>query len=256
MQPDDDRRGVSLEGQGAAWRDEDRVKARTAAVRGRDLLLVLLATLAVLIVFRTTIGVPQTTVGYLLTMMLVQAAVPMAAVYLVIVRGRGIPWRDIGLRPARSGWYLRALGLAFVTLLLVGAINLALQAMMDQPLHNPQVEVLAPLAVSLPSIIAVALLVAVVFPFVEEVVFRGLLYVWLRRFSVPVAYVGSAALFAAAHGILVLLPALFAIGLILAWTYETSDSLWPPILLHGTFNGIMLILLYAAIAADAPPLWG
>ena len=92
-----------------------------------------------------------------------------------------------------------------------------------------------------------------VFPFVEEILFRGLLHDWLhRRFGAVAACIGSAAIFAGAHGILVLLPALFVVGVMLAWARQKSGSLWPPIILHGSFNSIMVLLLFAVLAAGAP----
>jgi len=226
----------------------------TPKTRGSDLLLVLVTTLAVLLSIRLTIGVPTPEPTVILLLLALQAVVPLGAVYLVVVRRRGISWREIGLRPAPRGWYLRAVLLALLTLLLVAVVNLAVQALMGQPLRNPQIEILAPVAGTWQAMIGLLLVAGVVFPFVEEILFRGLLHDWLRRrFGAAVASVGSAAIFAGAHGIPILLPALFIVGMMLAWTRERSGSLWPPIILHGSFNSIMVLLLFAVLAAGPPP---
>lgn len=226
----------------------------TPTLRGSDLLLVLVTTLAVLLSIRLTIGAPTPDPSVILLLLAVQAAVPLGAVYLVVVRRRGLSWREIGLRPAPRGWYARAVLLAFLTLLLVAVVNLAVQALMGEPLRNPQIDVLAPVAATWQAMIGLLLVAGVVFPLVEEILFRGLLHDWLRRrFGAGAASAVGAAIFAGAHGIPILLPALFVVGLMLAWTRERSGSLWPPIILHGSFNSIMVLLLFAVLAAGPPP---
>ena len=91
---------------------------------------------------------------------------------------------------------------------------------------------------------------AIAAPIAEEVVFRSLLYSWLRRYlgaaaSIPL----SAIVFAAAHGIAMLVPALLVNGVILALLFERSRSLVPSIVAHGMFNAMMVIALYVALAA-------
>lgn len=76
-------------------------------------------------------------------------------------------------------------------------------------------------------------------PFAEEVFFRGLLFGSLRtrlRFW-PAALV-SAALFAALHFDPLLIVPLAALGVVAAWLYERSGSIWPPVFLHAINNGI------------------
>lgn len=70
-------------------------------------------------------------------------------------------------------------------------------------------------------------------PFVEELVFRGLVYGKMRRlFSFRAAAAVSAALFALYHGNIVQLVYAFPMGLLLAWSYERWGSLSAPVLLH------------------------
>jgi membrane protease YdiL (CAAX protease family) len=93
----------------------------------------------------------------------------------------------------------------------------------------------------------------VIAPFAEELAFRGLLYGYLRRrMAIPVALLIMAVCFAAAHLIVLLMPALFVVGLILGVAYERSGSLWVPIIVHGVFNSVMMILLYIALATGVP----
>jgi uncharacterized protein len=87
-------------------------------------------------------------------------------------------------------------------------------------------------------------------PLGEELFFRGFLYKGLRRrFSIWPAALISAAAFGAAHyaglDFLVLIPALFAVGIGLALIYEKRQSLLASMTAHATFNlvGFLTIAL-------------
>lgn len=86
-------------------------------------------------------------------------------------------------------------------------------------------------------------------PLVEETLMRGLLFGVIRRKSRIAAYAASILLFAAIHvwqyallydWTAILLAALQYVpaGIALGWTYEKSDTIWAPILLHMAINAI------------------
>ena len=78
----------------------------------------------------------------------------------------------------------------------------------------------------------------------EETLFRGLFLQGLKRdFGRFVAVVLSAGVFAAIHGSITVMPAIFVMGLILAYIYEKTDSLWASIGFHATFNAFQIALL-------------
>ena len=96
-----------------------------------------------------------------------------------------------------------------------------------------------------------ALAVVLLLPFVEEVFFRGLVFGCLRERSRAVAYALSALLFAffqvwafsAAPWQLSRIPMLLLYlvpGLVFAWVYDRSDTLWTAILLHAGVNALAL----------------
>jgi membrane protease YdiL (CAAX protease family) len=74
----------------------------------------------------------------------------------------------------------------------------------------------------------------------EEVLFRGIGYTLLERFGTPFAVVGSAAAWAAAHGLVDGFPLIFAFGLGLGLLRRASTSIFPGIVLHGVFNAFAL----------------
>ncbi len=100
---------------------------------------------------------------------------------------------------------------------------------------------------ALASITAGILIVAVA-PVAEEIFFRGFVFGGLRaRLSFVWAALISAAIFGAFHytgaGSLTVLPQLMALGLVQAWLYERSGSIYPTIALHMFNNAVAFALL-------------
>jgi membrane protease YdiL (CAAX protease family) len=90
-----------------------------------------------------------------------------------------------------------------------------------------------------PTILTLMGLAAVVVaPICEEIVFRGYLYPFAKKFSGPwVAAICSGVVFAAAHGSLAALLPLAIFGFLLAVIYEKTGSLWATMAIHFCFNG-------------------
>jgi len=75
-------------------------------------------------------------------------------------------------------------------------------------------------------------------PFFEELIFRGFLYGTLRgRLGMSAALAVSAGIFSMVHGYgAVGFLTVFWSGVVFAWVYEKSGSLWPAIAAHGAGN--------------------
>jgi membrane protease YdiL (CAAX protease family) len=87
---------------------------------------------------------------------------------------------------------------------------------------------------------------AVVAPFVEEIFFRGFVFTGLRqRFGWKQAALASAGLFALAHFIPTSVVPIFILGLIFAFLFQFSGSVWPAILMHMLTNTVALSAAYA-----------
>lgn len=82
-------------------------------------------------------------------------------------------------------------------------------------------------------------------PFVEEVTYRGLGYTLLSRFGQWPAVFAVGILFGLSHGLLVTLPVIAAFGCVLAYVRARTDSVFPGMILHATFNLIALIVAVA-----------
>ena len=97
---------------------------------------------------------------------------------------------------------------------------------------------------------AVSLLGSLVFaPVFEELIFRGLLYGTLRvRLAWPLAALGSALVFALAHGYGVAgFVSVFLSGLLWAWSYERTGSLLPAMAAHAANNAAVALTLTALL---------
>ncbi|HZK61020.1 MAG TPA: type II CAAX endopeptidase family protein, partial [Anaerovoracaceae bacterium] len=101
---------------------------------------------------------------------------------------------------------------------------------------------------TLSSQIIVIVLGALVIPVGEELFFRGFLYRWIRnRLSFSMAVLMSALVFGAFHLIPIQAIMAFPLGLLNAWMFERSRSLWPPIVLHITNNLFTLVIAFAVL---------
>lgn len=79
--------------------------------------------------------------------------------------------------------------------------------------------------------------VAICAPVVEEIVFRGLCYGSMRKVMSPsAAAIISAVVFGIAHGNIISFVYTSVLGLLMAYLYEKSSSLWVPMVLHFGFN--------------------
>jgi membrane protease YdiL (CAAX protease family) len=152
-----------------------------------------------------------------------------------------------GLRPKPDSW--RAWAWSAGGLVAAGiAIDVALGALGERwGLSSHWSEWFdADLAWGPPAAVAVTLVSSVVFaPVFEELIFRGLLYGTLRtRLGCPLAALGSALVFALAHGYGVAgFVSVFLSGVLWAWVYERTGSLLPSMTAHVMNNATVALTL-------------
>ena len=85
------------------------------------------------------------------------------------------------------------------------------------------------------------LMVVLVGPIVEELVFRGVVLDSAgRRWGMWSAILGSAALFSLAHVTAWAVVPTFVLGIALGWLAWTRGSLWPAIALHSLYNAVVV----------------
>jgi CAAX protease family protein len=207
-------------------------------------------------------------IGDLLSVAL-QAAVFVGVVRLLVVGTDAITWAEMGLSadPRRiAGGLVTGAAYAIPTVFLTGLVAYALVQIVGQtpPSPLPPTGTAAGLGLHLAAGAGIA-------PFAEEVVFRGAaLTAWLRMVGPTQAIVRSALLFAAAHVIgiagtsfgeafglaVVASVARLPVALALGWIYVRTGTIWASVGLHAAFNGILIAVSEAGLAAPQAMFWG
>lgn len=95
--------------------------------------------------------------------------------------------------------------------------------------------------------VAMVVLVGLVVPCVEELLFRGVLVPALGRYGLVVAALGSAVLFAAAHGLAFVVVAAVVLGTVNAVMVWRWRSIWPCVAAHAAFNLVSVGLTLTAV---------
>lgn len=176
-------------------------------------------------------------------------AVQVGVIVWLVRRRGGEPLRALGIAHEHHslGQAARSSGLVVVGLV-VTRLLASLYAFVTRELG-----MLPESTTSLPALfgsgeagfLVAVLMVVVIGPTVEELVFRGALQEGLAaRFGVWPAIIVQAALFAAFHRSWWLLMPTFILGVALGWLAERCDSLWPPIALHALYNAITVVAAF------------
>lgn len=185
---------------------------------------------------------------------LLEGVALIGSVYLLGLRRRRFDWSAVGINPPRRGWMTTAVLLGLVVIPLSGLIAYGIQLALGRAPENPQLPFLAPEGFSWFGAISMLVFGGLVGPFAEELLFRGVIYTWLRdRWNVWLANLASSLLFGILHGEVSVAGAAFVLGIILAWSYERSRSLWPPVLIHVLNNSAKIVLLYIMLATGDIP---
>jgi len=176
-------------------------------------------------------------------------AILLFPVWFLTVRKYNIPWADLGLRNF-GGWAV-GIGCGLMTLSLL--FNLGYATLLS--FFDLQVQ--PDIAIAFENTNYPILLLfggAVVAPIVEEIFYRGFVFAGLRgRWRWQTAAVISAGLFALVHFVPTSILPIFLLGLIFAFLYQLSGSIWPAILMHMLTNTVALLSAYAISQGWLPP---
>lgn len=128
----------------------------------------------------------------------------------------------------------------------------ALVTLLPCPVENPNVYNYREQFLLSPG--ATTVILVVLMPIVEEMIFRGFLFGTVRRYSRGLAYVLSAGLFALYSvwqfvfscgavdlRYLLLAGRYLPMALALSWCYDAGSSVWTAVLLHMAVNGLALL---------------
>jgi uncharacterized protein len=224
-------------------------EARQVPWRGRDVLFTFLIGLGMGVVLGVivTIALQAADVSEVVGLSVGTAMIYgglVVGIYLRIMRRYDLSFRDLGFAGVPFGTLALMVPVYIAMAIFIGLVMTAIAPLLGDPPTSREQLALPDGGLSVAVSIVVAIDAAVIAPFVEELLFRGLLYGWLRsRWGVVPAVIVSSALFAVAHPYPPLMPALFAMGAVLAYVYERYKSLYPAVLLHGIQNGLAVLVI-------------
>jgi len=164
-----------------------------------------------------------------------------------------LPWSAIGLKKFRlsqavryiGGFYLVMVGLALIAGLIAATFGIEPpSASINASGKTQTVELIE----SMGGFWATFVLTVIFAPIIEEILFRGILFPAIKyRYGIIAGILVSGVLFGLAHlnplQILVIIP----MGIYLAIMYQRTKSIYPGIILHATWNLMVLLIAQAAV---------
>ncbi|HBT46255.1 MAG TPA: hypothetical protein DEA73_00005 [Peptococcaceae bacterium] len=179
---------------------------------------------------------------------LVQAAAVLGGLHYVVRVKYGGSLVQLGLTGYRLGraFFLGVAGgtALFILVILAGAL---LQNFLPDPAPQPFAELVRG-ARNFRDLLVPLFLGALLAPVTEELYFRGFLYPLLKaRYGLLAGQVLSSLVFALLHFDWLRLLPLAMGGWGLAYLYERSGSLITAVVAHGTWNTIMILLIYLSL---------
>jgi uncharacterized protein len=173
-------------------------------------------------------------------LLLIAELVYLLPVIIIFVRRR-INWRAIGFGNFNWGMLAIGCGLLIASYGIIYIHNLILTLL---GIDTQGVEI-SGLFKRIDNPVWFFLTGAVIAPFVEEIFFRGFLFQGFRaKYGWISGMLLSAGIFAIAHLDLVALIPTFILGILLAYLYHRTNSIWPGVIMHMIVNSSSLLVLY------------
>ncbi len=172
--------------------------------------------------------------------------------FLYFATGIGLVLLATSSRLERVGFIRQDLGLTMrwgvggglVLFAMVLAAGLIIQLLEPSLPPQPFEEVLRQV-VTRNELLLMLLVGSVLAPLVEEVYFRGMVYPVLRQYlGMTWGMIVSGILFGMMHWDLWRTVPLALGGIILAYIYERSRTIYAPWIAHGVWNGVMAVIVY------------
>jgi membrane protease YdiL (CAAX protease family) len=165
---------------------------------------------------------------------------------VLLLIAKGLPKRELFALRRPASWK-RALGLAVLALVLIYVGSLVYTGVLSLlgDFDPTEEQGLVPDgwdSSRAAPFVAFFLAVTLLAPVVEELTYRGLGFSLVRPWGVVVAVVVTGLLFGLTHGLLIGLPVLAFFGLVVCWLRAKTDSVYPGMLLHSTFNAVALLV--------------
>jgi membrane protease YdiL (CAAX protease family) len=222
------------------------------AITGFSVALVAMATVGTSILKLAGGEMPSGAGDVMVLAMVAGSALGAAVAYrlvAVLLSGAGsrlseLGWRVKGAAKWAVGGYIALLPPLSVGMMMVAALTKLFPNVVTP--QNPAADLV--LALHGPRLVLLFLLVCVIAPVIEELLFRGLLFRALeKRYGLLVGALAAGLVFGGMHPQLPFgFPPLFVLGVGLCYVYRISGSIVPGILIHAMNNTLALAMALAA----------
>lgn len=190
-------------------------------------------------------GLITPSIRTLLTRALLRSSIVILLVPFLLRQWSAVPLYQLGIHGRRAGYFLLYGTLsALAWMPLVIAINVLVRAYWPQETLNPVQDFFFTASAAWTDWALVIAAAVVIAPLQEELLFRSLLQTWfVNRIGVAGGILFAGLLFGLAHSASWPDPLpLTVLGVALGLCYQKTRSLWAPVAMHGTFNGLMVLL--------------
>ena len=144
-------------------------------------------------------------------------------------------WKAFGVRATSVGWLMIGAGVGVIAFILKSIAILAYISFTGDR-ANPQDIFATGATGGIWTVFAATFFMSVVIPIGEEFLFRGVITTALLRYGPFVGIFGGALLFAISHGINLVFPAAFVVGVAAGEVFRRSRSIWPAVMVHAVVN--------------------
>ncbi len=218
----------------------------------RDAWWALLSAIGLEIVFGFALGFifAALDIDWIITLNTIAAISPLLwliPVWFFGLRKYGVNVRSLGFRSFAG----KAVGIGCALLIAIYALGIVYSVILTEVFDvTTESEIVTEAEeASFPWILTLA--IVLIAPVGEEIFFRGFIFKgFCSKYSWKRAAIISSAIFGIIHMQFVAIPLMFVLGYVLAYMYHRSNSLWPSIMMHATWNGVIMLFAYIAANTD------
>ncbi|MCB9536144.1 MAG: CPBP family intramembrane metalloprotease [Myxococcales bacterium] len=180
----------------------------------------------------------------------------LAAVEAVaILLGVGVAWMRrapeppaLGLRGVSPRTLVGAVAVGMACMPLVGFVALGVRVLLGGPVDNPQLAAFGDAQMTPGLLALMVLLVGLIVPVAEELLFRGLVLDFLRqRYGAGPAILGSSVAFGLVHFEPSIAVGTGVLGVVMGVARLKTGSLWPAVVIHATNNTLSAFAMYLTL---------
>jgi len=194
------------------------------------------------------LGMPDTEFNAFIVAFIFQTAATVMLIWLFTVVINHATWRDLGVRWSSGRDFIVYGFLAGLGLLVLVMIMSVILARLQPDIKPQDFERILRTVHGTRGFVGMLVMGCVLAPLAEELLFRGMLYPAVRKYLGPTGgAIAAGLIFGLVHWDIWRAIPLAIGGTLLCYIYEKTGSILVSALAHGTWNGIMALLIYFTV---------